>query len=292
MSSVANTEVVTTPSLDEIVDLKRYPIHDLEDPETKRIIQECRERLDDDGCALIKDFLLPESLERMREESERLYSQTYWSESSHTPYFNKEDTSLPADHPKRHFQERRSGYINSDILEANSDLRAIYVSPVMTRFIGECLNVWPIYIWVDPLASNPYSIMDEDHYFPWHFDGNDFTVSLLVQEAEKGGIFEYASDLRSPDNENFEGVSQILNGSREGVKELDLQQGDLQIFKGRFSMHRVTQVEGKRSRVIALPSYVTDPYSVNRPAHSKHLYGHALSIHYEREHHRPDSLSD
>jgi len=294
MSALVNlvsphTEIAT---LHDIIDLQRYPIYDLQDAKTQQIIQDCRERLDDDGCALIKNFLRPGSIQRMQAESDRLYDQTFWSEASHTPYFNKDDASLPKDHPKRTFQRRSSGYINSDILEADSDLRAIYTSPTVTRFIGECLGVWPLYTWADPLGCNPYSVMDEDHYFPWHFDGNDFTVSILVTEADSGGIFEYAPDLRSRDNENFESVKKVLNGSREGVRQLDLQQGDMQIFKGRFSMHRVTKIEGKQRRVIALPTYVTDPFSVNRPAHSKHLYGRAEPIHYEREGHRPDSLTD
>ena len=291
MSSAANTNVIDIPPLEEIIDLNRYPIHDLEDAKTKQILQESRERLDYDGCALIKDFLLPESLDRMRGEAERLSPQTFWSESSHTPYFTKDDPSLAEGHPKRFFQKRSSGYINSDILEATSDLRAIYESPVVTRFIGACLNIWPLYTWADPLGCNPYSIMNEDSYFPWHFDGNEFTVSLLVQDAEKGGVFEYAADIRNPDNENFEAVSGVLNGNHEGVNQLELQPGDLQIFKGRFSMHRVTHVEGKQRRIIALPTYVTDTYSINRPERSKHLYGRAMPIHYEREKHRVDGLT-
>ena len=69
----------------------------------KEVIKDCRERLDYDGCALIKDFLKPESIKRMEAEAERLYDQTYWSKGSHTPYFNKDDESLPEDHPKTSF---------------------------------------------------------------------------------------------------------------------------------------------------------------------------------------------
>ena len=57
-------------------------------------------------------------------------------------------------------------------------------------------------------------------------------------------------------------------------------------------MHRVTRVKGKQNRIIALSSYVTDPYSVNRPLHSEHLYGRAMPIHYERENYRRDGLTD
>lgn len=278
--------------LNKIIDLKKYPINDLDNPITRGLIKDCRERLDYDGCALIKDFIQQESLDRMQAEADRLYDQTFWSKGSHTPYFNKDDPSLAAGHPKRTFQERSSGYINSDVLEADSDLRAIYASETVTRFIGECLGVSPLYIWADPLGCNPYSIMDTENYFPWHFDGNEFTVSILVQESQAGGVFEYAADLRNPNDENFEGVQKILEGGREGVNQLDLRPGDMQIFKGRFSMHRVTKITGEQRRVIALPTYVTDPYFVNRPAHSEHLYGRALPIHYERENYRVDGLTD
>ena len=57
-------------------------------------------------------------------------------------------------------------------------------------------------------------------------------------------------------------------GDRKKVKSLDLKPGDLQIFKGRFSMHRVTKIEGKTSRYIALPCYVKDPLKINKPEHS------------------------
>ena len=102
--------------------------------------------------------------------------------------------------------------------------------------------------------------MHSNHYFPWHFDGNEFTFSILVQKTEKGGFFEYAPDIRNKDNESFEEVSKVLKGDRKKVKSLDLKPGDLQIFKGRFSMHRVTKIEGNPSRYIALPCYATRPF--------------------------------
>lgn len=237
--------------LGEIIDLEKYPINDLENPITQRLINDCRERLNHDGCSMIKDFVTQKSLDRMQVEAERLYDQTFWSKGSHTPYFTKDDPAFPEGHPKRFFQERSSGYINSDILETDSDLRAIYASETVTRFIGKCLDVAPLYIWADPLGCNPYSVMDTENYFPWHFDGNEFTVSILVQESQSGGVFEYVTDLRNPDDENFEEVEKVLNDNREGVKVLDLRPGDMQIFKGRFSMHRVTKITGEQRRIIA-----------------------------------------
>ena len=33
--------------------------------------------------------------------------------------------------------------------------------------------------------------------FTWHFDTNDFAVTVLVQPADEGGIFEFVPQIRS-----------------------------------------------------------------------------------------------
>ncbi len=279
-------------TLEKMVDLERYPIHILDSPVRKKLIGKCRSELDSVGCCRIPKMFREESIERMRQEVERQRENIYWSEDSHNPYMRKDDPSLPEGHPARFFEKRSSGFVNSNLLEEASDLSAIYASTEILQFVSDCLGIAPIYRWADPLGSNPYSVMDEGDYFPWHFDGNEFTVSILVQEPDKGGEFQYSPDIRTVEDENYEGVSKILNGDHSAVHTLALKPGDMQIFKGRFSMHRVTAVEGKRSRYIALPTYVRDPYTVNRPERAKQFYGQALPIHYERESLRPDALND
>ena len=170
----------------------------------------------------------------MKEEVERNLPKTHWTKDNHNPYFSKDDENLSKDHPKRIFSFRESGYINSDDLEKDSDLNAIYESDEMLKFVSDSLGVYPLYKWADPLGKNPYSIMHENHYFPWHFDGNEFTLSILVQKAEKGGLFEYSPDLRDTNNENFDGVTKVLRGERETVKSLDLKPAIFKYLKEDF----------------------------------------------------------
>jgi len=278
--------------LNDIVDLDTYPINQPSNQKYKDIISYNKKLLDNNGCCVLKNFIKEVSINRMKQEAERKLNKVHWTKDKHNPYFIKDDETLPKDHPKRIFTIRESGYINSDDLEQNSDLNHLHDSDEMLKFVSDCLGVYPLYKWVDPLGKNPYSIMHSGHYFPWHFDGNEFTLSILVQQAEKGGIFEYSPDLRSKDNENFENVTKVLRGDRGTVKSLDLKPGDLQIFKGRFSMHRVTKIEGKTSRYIALPCYVKDPYRVNKPEHSIQVYGKAMPIHYKRNNIEADGLTD
>ena len=278
--------------LKTIVDLEKYPINDIGSLKYKELTNYTRKQLDEDGCCVLPNFIKPNSIQRMKDEVDRNLSKIYFTSDKHNPYFTKDDKSLHEGHPKRIFSVRQSGYLNSNDLEKDSDLNKFYDLEEMLKFVSDSLKVFPLYKWADPLGKNPYSVMHTDHYFPWHFDGNEFTLSVLVQKAEKGGFFEYAPDLRSKDNENFEEIAKVLKGDRTRVKSLDLKPGDLQIFKGRFSMHRVTKIEGKTSRYIALPCYVKDPLKVNKPEHSKQVYGKALPIHFKRENIQGDGLID
>jgi len=278
--------------LEDFLDLEKFPIHDLTSDKRAALVAQSRKDLDKWGCAYVRGFIIPAAIHKMKEEAFRIMDGARRAHAWVNPYLTKEDTSLPEDHPKRFFEERTSSFINSDLLEGDSILRMIYDSDVMVHFVSDCLNVGPIYRWAEPLGRNPYSVMKNGDYFPWHFDGNDFTVSILVNESEEGGDFEYAPDIRSPNNECFNDVKTVLHGAREKVRVLSLKTGDLQIFKGRYSMHRVTVTKGESPRIIALPTYVTNPYLVNRPHHAEAFYGRSMSIHHERNLERTDNLTD
>ena len=66
--------------------------------------------------------------------------------------------------------------------------------------------------------------------FNWYLDTNEFTLSMLLQVAESGGIFEYVPNLREPYYENFVAVRKVLKGDRNRAKKLNLSAGDLQLF--------------------------------------------------------------
>ncbi len=279
--------------LEAVVDIDTYPIHDIASPVRTELVGEARSQMQSTGCFRFSDFVRPDAVEHMVGEATTLHDQTFWSTEDHNPYFSPDDPNFDDDHPRRTFQKRQTGFINADLLFENSILRQLYDADVLLHFIWECLGVdRPIYRWADPLARNPYGVMEPGHYFPWHFDGNEFTVSILAQRADEGGIFEYVPNIRRPDAENYEHVAHVLGGGRDGVVSLDLQPGDMQLFAGRFSMHRVTEIVGRNSRYIGLPSYVHDPYRMNRPFHSETIYGRATDLHHTRVLESVDGLAD
>ena len=128
--------------------------------------------------------------------------------------------------------------------------------------------------------------------FPWHFDTNNYTVTLAIQGGVRGGLFEYCPFIRSATNENYARVRAILDGKSEGVESLDLEGGDLQIFRGRHTLHRVTAVEGERTRYVAIFSFAEMPGMVANPERCKQLYGRTLPVHRQRASILPDRLID
>mgnify|MGYP001447023730 FL=1 len=279
--------------LKTIVDLERYPIQDLNSPKIKETIKKCKNDLDKFSCATIPNFILFESLKIMNAELKKHINEVYMSKESINAYlYSKDDSSLPIDHPKRIFMDRDNGYLNSDLFEKDSEMKFLYVQKELLKFVSACLGVSPIYRWADPLACHAYNVMKPNGILPWHFDSCEFSLSILMQKPEKGGIFEYCPNIREPGNENFKEVKKILDGDRTRVRQLKLDPGDLQIFKGRFTLHRVTKVEGNRSRYLCIPAYVLDPWRVNTPEHSRTIYGKVLPIHIERNKPRADGLVD
>ena len=279
--------------LKTIVDLTKYPIHQLSSNKIKNIIKKCKKELDQYSCSTIPKFILPKALNIMNAELEKKINKVFMSNKNINPYLNsKDDQSLSKNHPKRIFMERNNGYLNSDLFEKNSEMKFLYEQEELLNFVSACLGVAPIYRWADPLACHAYNVMKTNGILPWHFDSCEFTLSIMIQKPDKGGIFEYCPFIRKPGNENYKEVKKVLDGDRTKVKQLKLEPGDLQIFKGRFTLHRVTRVEGDRPRYLCIPAYVLDPWRVNTPEHSQAIYGKILPIHIERNQARSDGLAD
>lgn len=112
----------------------------------------------------------------------------------------------------------------------------------------------------DTLSSINLHYASEGQELGWHFDNSSFAITLMIQQPEKGGAFEYVKDVRDADNGemNYALTEKILDGE-VGTKTLTMEAGTLVLFRGRNSMHRVTPVKGKRTRMLVVLAYNTEP---------------------------------
>lgn len=275
-----------------LIDYDRYPIREYS-AARDAVVAKVRASLQSDGCAVLRGFLTPEAVARITQEVDQVADQGHRSFNKTNPYFTQDDPSLPETHPKRRFFERSNCFIPADNFATGGPLRQVHDSEGFDRFIQDCLEEpdGHFFRYADPLADVIVNAAEEGNGFPWHFDTNNFTVTLAIQNAAGGGAFEYAPDIRRED-ENFDEVTRVLDGTSDKVVTLELQPGDLQLFKGRYSLHRVAPLTGNRPRYVAIFSYVEEPNMVGAPERTKQLYGRVLPIHLERAGMRQDSFID
>ena len=280
-----------TISASEYIDLTRYPIDEVGSAR-KALIEESNLAIKDGGCVVLKGFVKQERISELVAECDRVERHGHRNFTRTNPYFLNDREDLPLTHPLRRFFDRSNAFVPADNFGSDSILRAIFDWPAFSPFVKEVLGEEKFFPYADPLADVTVNLAEEGGGFPWHFDTNNYTVTLAIQNAEHGGDFEYSPMVRSLTDENYDVVEKVLDGDKNLIKTLKLEPGDLQIFKGRYSLHRVAPLAGMRKRYVAIFSYVAEPGMVSSPQRAKELYGRVLPIHLERAGLRADALID
>lgn len=280
--------------LHDLVDLGRYPIDRPDSPAYDRMIEDLKRELDQDGCAVLPGFVHETGIELLLLEADTVAPKAHRSFNRTNAYFTKDDPRFGIAHPIRRFYDRSNAFVPADNFPASGPLRRIYEFEGFLPFIREALgeDEDQFFRYDDPLADVIINVVEEGQGFPWHFDTNNYTVTLAIQNGEEGGAFEYAPNLRSTEDENFDAVASILDGNMARVRQLELQPGDLQIFRGRYSLHRVAPVKGDRRRYVGIFSFVEAEGMCGGVERTRQLYGRVLPHHYEREGLRKDQLLD
>ena len=276
----------------DLINLELYPIHTA-CPARDEAVARARTALARDGCAVLPNFLTQTGINALAAEADAASPAAHRSYNRTNVYFTQDDPALPRNHPKRQFFDRSNAFMPADQFAPDRPLRCVHDAPGFDAFIQDCLQERAFFRYADPLADVIVNTAGEGPGFPWHFDTNNFTVTLAIQNADAGGEFEYVPAIRDgAGNENFDAVAEVLAGGSNRVVSLVLQPGDLQLFRGRYSLHRVAPLKGKRPRHVAILSYVEEPDMVGAPERTRQLYGRVLPIHLQRAGQRADTLID
>ena len=243
---------MTNINAEHYIDTNRYPIHQTGAARYEELVTDIQAQLNESGCAVLPGFIKRESIAAFISEADRVADKGHRSFNRTNVYFSKDDESLEPEHPVRRFYDRSNAFVPADNFSQESPLRGIYEWPAFMPFIQEVLDEKSFYRYADPLADVIINVVEQGDGFPWHFDTNNYTVTLAIQNGNEGGLFEYAPNLRTPVDENYAGVQTILDGDTSSVHTLELMPGDLQIFKGRYSLHRVSPVKGEKRRYVGI----------------------------------------
>ena len=287
--------MTSTLNCREIINHDTFPIDEPENSKRAQIIDRVRAQLDKDGCAVIRNFISDEGLQALLAEATARKDQAYYSpKKNYNVYLGDGDTDLPDDHPRNIFLPRSNGFITADLLGEDTNAYQLYYWKPLRDFLAECLGKKELFIYQDPISNMIVNLGKPGQQFNWHYDTNEFTITMLLKAANSGGLFEYVPGLRSPDDECYVEVKKVLDGDRSRVKQLDLNAGDLQFFLGRFSLHQVTENTGFDDRLLLIMSFTEKPNMIGSLLRVKDLYGKVTEAHLQNESNRvrADNLLD
>ena len=266
--------------VDQVVDTARYPLSEPASPAWQNMVSRAQHELRQLGCSVLPDFVRPSRRAAVQLECARIAPLAYYEVEVVNAYNMATDSSLPGDHPGRVSMERGNAFVARDRIPPDAVIQRLYTSQLFQHFVATCFELPRVHELADPLAGLCLNVVAPGMAHPWHFDTNEFTVSLLTRESQAGGVFEYCPNIRSAQAENFDDVRAVLAGhSGHLIRRLSLRPGDLQLFRGRYSLHRVSTVQGRTARHSAIFAYSERPGVIGSVARTRQLFGRVLPEH-------------
>jgi hypothetical protein len=229
----------------DMVDHERYPVH------SPALVNSCREALRRDGLCQLDGFLLPAAVDEMISLASALATSAWATDNTHTIYFEPPDNSVPADHPRAMLQRSAKRAIAYDHIPVDAPIRRLYESDDLTRFIAAVLEKDTLYRSADPLDALEIATFADGEELGWHFDRSEFSVTVMYQQSDDGGHFEYCRPSTL--------VPNVLHGDTTEVIRPASSPGTLALFHGQHALHRVTQVSGMRPRINSVLTYGEQP---------------------------------
>lgn len=272
--AAATPAVEATDAALRLVDLETYPIDHL----TSEILAPLQREWLEGGRVSLKGFLTPATVTQMVDEVKDLPSfrrlQVVRSYGIASPQDSPKTGE--AEHPTEVLWAQDVFAVAGDQIANSTLLRQLYQSNLFANFVAQVLGLPRLYRYDDRYQDLNVMFTRDGGQRAYHYDASDFIVTVMLQQPEVGGEFEFAPMLRGPNGEeNYDKVTQLFQGQLPTIVSR-AEPGTVTIFNGRRSMHRARASYGARTRILAIFSYDTQA-SVNqtRPDLDKNvrLYG-------------------
>lgn len=259
--------------MNELIDLQRYPLHLPDSTQETELVKRCSQQLESEGMFTLPGFIRRAAVENILAGIlKKSASDAFTHEREHNIYFRADIDDIRADHPALALQKTMNHTLCGDQLIDNP-LNRIYEWSPLASFLAAVMQKPSLYPMDDPLARLNVMTYYHGEALNWHFDRAEFTTTLLLQAPHRGAEFQYRQGLRSEHDPNYKGVARLLKGEDPALKSLQLEPGDLNVFRGRNTAHRVTACEGERARMVAVFAYYDSPGRVFSAAEQLGFYG-------------------
>lgn len=271
-----------TVPIGELIDLERYPLDREGSPAWQALIEDCRRQHREQGAANLRGFVRPEAVPLLAAEARDMLPSGYAKTRMRTVFFRDDEPEYPEGHPRRRRWEESLTQVASDLIGPDTMIRRIYEWDPMTRFIRAVEEKETLYRMADEFQALNIVAIGEGKMQPWHFDANDFTITLLLQAPEGGGEFVFATDLRRDGVVDYDAIARIWDGDDSRLRTLPRDAGTLTLFRGRNAFHVVTPVEGATQRITAIMTYDEKPDCRASERGNSFIYGPRVAEIYRR----------
>lgn len=268
---------------DGLVDTERYPIDAPASTQYQALVEQCRGDMAARGCAVLPGFVPVQAALAMADQLGAM--ETFNRCHVLSAWGDPPGDDLAHDHIHRRQFPEDTHVLAGDQL-VGTRLRQLYETDMLNAFLADALDVPALYRFDDRFQDLNVVQIKDGGLHAWHYDLSDFVITLLLQKPEIGGQFEFAPFIRGQVipgvvggrdgrvwDERYGDVEQLFAGTWPATQLLDLEPGDLVMFNGLRSMHRVRAVHGPTNRMIAVMSYDTKPGFSSTNAINARLYG-------------------
>ena len=247
---------------DTLVDTDRFPLDGLDSDAGQEFIARCRSDLAEKAICVLEGFVKPLALDGMVKESSALIPQGYYYDRPRTSYEGNDyvELSWPDGHSRRVEHVNRYRQVLNYQIPNDSLVRSVFHWPALTEFVRSVLGFDTLYTSACPHLALTLQIAREGDSNGWHFDSNNGNITLLIQQPDSGGVFEYVPGLREDDDEHYDDVREVFERPENHVCRTEIKPGTLVLFNGKYALHRVTPAgPTDRPRIIAIFSYDKRP---------------------------------
>ena len=256
-----------------LVDLERYPIENVNEGKGAEFLKTCQEQMEEQGWCNFDGFIRADALAELSKESNELLPTADTLTIKRNIYQGKVDPSAPADDPRRREYVHVATQLADDQIPGDTLIQQLYKSDLLTDFIRRVQKKNTLYRCADEFQALNVVGLEPGSWHAWHYDTTECTVTLLLQAAERGGEFTFIPNSRTDESEDRETVDQFLAGDLSKAKTFSRGAGAFTLFRGGYSLHGVTKVEGKRPRVTAIMTYSEEPETVISDDVNIRIYG-------------------
>lgn len=257
----------------DLIDLERFPIANLDSGPGAAFLAECQHHMDEHGWCNLAGFLREDALGQLNGEANDLLPTAEVLHVKRNIYQGAIDPSLPKDDPRRKEFTHIAVQLADDQIPAETRLKKLYRSEILTEFVRRVQRKDQLYRCADEFQALNVVALHPDSWHAWHYDTTECTVTLLLQAAEIGGEFAFLPNSRTDEGEDREAVDRLLAGDMSLAQTFSRGAGAFTLFRGGYSLHGVTKVEGARPRISAILTYDEQPDCVIDDEINIRIYG-------------------